>query len=502
MESFDLDTKLMQFGTGDDLSQNWCIKHSLTGVQAFGSNGSGKSSSLKTLAIKYLRAGYGFLILSAKSERATWEEYCQLAGRSSDFVRIGIDSPHRFDFMKYLSKSNTGAALTANLLNILKSVIQAGDDAKDGKSSDPFWVQSLSLLLYNSISLNQLAYGDVSVQRMYDIIQSAPHGGDDETGANASDDDAESAFNKAFEIVRTELAAQVNDWRDSWKQEEKLKFADKAVLEEEILKRFPKARPFKFVEQFFFQTFKTLSGKTKSIVLFSVSNFFFHLLQEPMYSLFCGGEVNITPDSCTNGAVILLDLPTEDFQDAGRSAQLLFKLIFMQQMRMRDITKNNRPVALWSDESQEFLLESDSSFQAVSRSKFIALVYITQNIHQYYSHLGGTKSVDRVKSFLGTMNTKIFFGNSCVSTNSYASELIGDEMFYDPSRTITIAEKFSQTDAVSLKIDRVVPNYKFIGLASGGSSNNCMVEAFIHVQGDRLFNGRNFKKIRFDQNYK
>ncbi|MXV16902.1 hypothetical protein [Hufsiella ginkgonis] len=82
-----------------------------------------------------------------------------------------------------------------------------------------------------------------------------------------------------------------------------------------------------------------------------------------------------------------------------------------------------------------------------------------------------------------------------------ASELIGDAMFYDPSRTLTIAEKFSQTDAVSLKVDRLIRPEQFTRLMTGGKSNGSIVEAYIHVQGDKLFGGRNFKKIRFNQNY-
>lgn len=504
MESFDLDAKLMQFGIGDDFFQNWCIKHSILGVQAFGSNGSGKSSSLRTLALKYLRSGYGFLILSVKSERKTWEEYCRLAGRSDDLVIIGTDSPqnHRFNFLQYLSACSGGGSLTSNLVNILKQIIRAGDEQESGKADDPFWQKSLDLLLHNTVSLCQLAYDTVDIQQMYDIVQSAPSGSGEDEGQTGMEDNPDSPFNKAFEIVRSGIAKEYQQWKKTWGKKQKRLYQDKGVLEKTILEKFPKARQFRFVEQFFFETFKTLSFKTKSIILLSLSSFLFSLLQEPIYSLFCSGKTTVTPEDALNGKIILLDIPTRYYHAAGRSAQLLFKLITELQWEKRNIEENNRPVCLWSDESSEFLLENDPKFQATARDCRVAIVYITQNVHQYYAAMSGTKSADRVASFLGTLNTKLFFSNSDVSTNKMASELIGDALFYDPSSTITIAEKFSQTDAINLKVDRLVRPEFFTRLKTGGISNNCIVEAYIHVQGDKLFNGWNYKKIRFNQNYK
>jgi hypothetical protein len=501
--SFDLNTKLMQFGTGEDLSQNYCIKHSLTGVQAFGSNGSGKSSSMKTIALKLLRAGYGFLVLSAKPERETWEEYCRLAGRSKDLVIISAkDKTYQFDFMRYLSQKSGGGEFTSNLLNILKAVIKAAGDNVAASSSDPFWSQSLDLLLNASISLCQLANnGRVSVQAMYDIVQSAPQEANEGTGRN-DDTDPNSPFNKAFESIRSQLAGDFQNWRDNWTDDEKIWFDGKEMREAAFLEKFPKAREFKFVEQFFFQTFQTLADKTRSIIMLSLSSFLFQLLQSPIYDLFCAGKVNVTPEDSLKGKIILLDIPSKKYFAAGRSAQLLFKYIWQLAVEDRDVRLNNRPACLWSDESAEFLMEHDAVFNSSCRSSLISVVYIAQNIHQYYAAMGGTKSVDRVKSFLGTLNTKLFFGNSCVSTNSYASELFGDTEIFDPSRTITYAEKFSQTDSVSIKVERHVRADKFIGLSSGGKDANFMVEAYIHVQGDKLFKGKNFKKIKFNQNYR
>ena len=503
MASFNLDTELMQFGEGDASSQkSWTIRQSVTGVQCFGANGSGKSSSMKTLALKDLRAGYGFLVLSVKPERETWREYCRLAGRSSDFITIGERSQHRFDFMAHLSQQSGGTALTSNLLHILTEVIKTMDEMEGAKSSDPFWDKSLRLLLHSTIALNQLADdGRVSIQGMYDLIQSAPQGSDDEEAMAKKEVDPEGAFGKAITRARAKVNVQYQAWKETWNEDKKNWFKDRSQLEAEFLNKVPDARRLKFVEQFFFETFKTLSFKTKSIILLSVSSFLFDLLQEPIYSLFCNGTT-VTPEDCLKGKVLVLDLPTKHYHRAGRSAQQLFKMIAQLEWEKRNVEKNPRPCALWIDESAEFLTDFDTSFQATSRSSKIALVYICQNMHQYLSALSGPKSADRVASFLAVMGTKLYFSNSDPSTNKTASELFGDGVFFDPARTITIAEKFSQTDSVSLKIDRLVRPEAFTKLACGGTENGCRVEAYIHVQGTPLFNGRNFKKIRFNQNYK
>ena len=97
------------------------------------------------------------------------------------------------------------------------------------------------------------------------------------------------------------------------------------------------------------------------------------------------------------------------------------------------------------------------------------------------------------------MGTKIFHANSDVETNKYASELIGDTTYIDPSSSVTTAKEFSQSETLSLKIDKLVRPEEFVSLATGGERNNLLTEAYIHVQGDPLFGRDNFKKVKFKQ---
>jgi len=73
------------------------------GTDIIGATGSGKSSgSGQTLALAYLRAGFGGLVLTAKPhERRIWESYFRANGRLADLRVFAADGPYRFTFLDY-----------------------------------------------------------------------------------------------------------------------------------------------------------------------------------------------------------------------------------------------------------------------------------------------------------------------------------------------------------------------------------------------------------------
>src|SRR5580704_14704659 len=79
------------------------IGHSVEGVLVTGATGSGKSSgSGRCLAMSYLAAGYGGLVLTAKSdERAQWEAYCRATGRLADLRVFSPTADLRFNVLDY-----------------------------------------------------------------------------------------------------------------------------------------------------------------------------------------------------------------------------------------------------------------------------------------------------------------------------------------------------------------------------------------------------------------
>ncbi|GAB3515816.1 type IV secretory system conjugative DNA transfer family protein [Emticicia fontis] len=495
MEQFDLDKPILEF-TGNS-SGYWRIRHACTGVAIFGNTGSGKTSgSGHLLAQKYLSHGFGGLVLCCKEdERNLWINYCRLAKRENDLMIIEPSGQYYMNLLQYeISKAKGNP--TDSIVEVLKTVIKAGEEKK-GKSDDPFWEEALDMLLYNTIDLCFLAYGEVSIQSLYDIVQSIPKPDD-------SDEDNEdgNAFNKAFQQARENVSSKAEVWFASLSLQETIRMKNAGVFEIEREKTVPEIRIYNFVEQFFNKGFKNLSDKTRSIIELTFNNFLFRFLREPIYSLFCNKESNFSPEDSLMGKILIINLPLKQYHKTGHMTQTLFKYIWQRAMEKRSIKQNSRPVFLWADEAQNFLHPMDTEFQATARSSRVATVYISQNLPNYNANMGGDKYRDKVSSFLSTLATKVFHSNTDLETNRYASDLIGEDYFEEYTTGHTIADKVSNTSGKSWKLRKIVRPEELIRLKTGGPNNNFFVEGYFHIQGDDVFIKENHIKMRFNQNYK
>jgi len=293
----------------------------------------------------------------------------------------------------------------------------------------------------------------------------------------------------------------MDDWFNGLPAQKQAALQNEVAFEVELLNELPEARLLKFLDQFFFDSFINLSEKTRSIIDFTFAGFLFRLLREPVYSLFCRDDSTVTPEDSLRGKIILINLPVKIYHKVGRDCQILFKYIWQRAMEKRSVAANARPLFLWADEAQNFLHEHDADYQATARSSRIATVYISQNLPNYYACMGGQKAEFRVKSFLGTLGTKIFHANADIETNKYASELFGDAYFEEESHSVTVSQNFGQTKSKSLKLERMVRAEEFVRLRTGGPLNSFRVEGYLHRQGDPLLKGLNHTKMLFNQNY-
>lgn len=481
-----LDTILMELeATG--ATARWTIRNAVEGVQIFGGIGSGKTSgSGRMLALKYLAAGFGGLVLTAKpDEKELWEKYCAIAGRSKDLLIVEPGRENYFNFLDYESHGSSGSAMTENIVQVLKTVINASEEQSGKSGQDPFWETALDMLIFNVIDLCKLARGRVSVQDMYDVVQSLPKGGKKTANNKVFDETYEAAARKVAELVEQWKATATDDFNSQQK------IIYDAVSE---------ARLLDFIDQFIF-SFTNLSEKTRSVIDFTFSGFLFRLLRDPVYSLFCKHASTFTPEDSLNGKIILINLPVKLYHKVGRDSQIMFKYIWQRAMEKRQVNDFSRPVFLWADEAQNFLHEHDADYQATARSSRIATVYISQNLPNYHACMGGDKSEYRVKSFLGTLNTKIFHANADIETNRYASELIGDKYYDDVSQTTSVSKDPTFSNTVTQKIERIVRPEQFPKLLTGGVSNRGLVVAYAHFQGSVIDNGANHMPAFFDQNF-
>lgn len=473
------------------------IRDSFEGIQIFGGIGSGKTSgSGKLIAQKYLAAGYGGLVHTAKvDEKAAWIKYCKDANRSDDLIIIEPGGKYFFNFLEYESQNKAGGiSITENIVQVLKTVIRASEEKSGGKSDDPFWETALDMLIFNTIDLCLLAFGKATIEQVYDIVMTAPKKG---TTQEQNDDTRffPGAFDKAFKNVKSKIEAL----EKSLSVSELEKMNDRVFYDRIIAEKVPESKALEIVHQFFFDHYKNLSEKTRSIIEFSFSGFLFRLMKEPVYSLFCSKPSTVTPEDSLKGKIILLNLPVKQYHKVGRDIQIMFKYIWQRAMERRNVEQNNRPVFLYADEAQHFLHEYDAEYQATARSSMIATVYISQNLPNYHANMGGTNSEYKVKSFLGTLATKIFHANADIETNRYASDLIGETYEKDIQTSATMAGEFSSSRSEALRLKKLVRPEEFVSLRTGGTKNSYVVYGYLHKQGNSIKNGHNYIEIAFDQ---
>ena len=108
MNSFDLDTTLIELH-GENGAGEWTVRDAVEGVQIFGGIGSGKTSgSGRMIALKYLKAGFGGLVLTVKpDEKEDWVGYARLAGREDDLIVV---EPNGKSVMRMVPSGNGGVA--------------------------------------------------------------------------------------------------------------------------------------------------------------------------------------------------------------------------------------------------------------------------------------------------------------------------------------------------------------------------------------------------------
>lgn len=481
----------------------WTIRNAVEGVQIFGGIGSGKTTgSGRMLALKYLSAGFGGLVLTVKpDEKDLWVDYCRMTNRLNDLIIVEPKGDRFFNFLHYESShSSDGRAETENIVEVLKTVIRASEEKSTGKSDDPFWESAMDILMFHVIDLCKLAYGFISIDDMYDIMQTLPRKPHSIESEKVDDEPKPpNAFERAFEAARQILntkSAQL--WIN---HPEKLEGKNEEERQVVYKKEIPEVRLMHSLDQFFQETYFNLAEKTRSIIEFSFSGFLFKLKRDPVYSLFCNSPSNFTPEASRQGKIILLNLPVKSFNKVGRDIQIMFKYIWQRAMERRIPNALDRTVFLWADEAQNFLHEHDSDYQATARSSRIATVYITQNLPNYLANMGGLKADHRVHGFLGTLNTKIFHANADTHTNSYASELFGESFFEERSYSSGIAQKdFSSSTSTNMRADKSVRAELFVRLKTGAAHNDYLVEGYVHCHGNLL--KKSYIKIAFDQNFK
>jgi hypothetical protein len=163
-DKWDLRETIFSFSKNDLFT----LADSVEGILVTGATGAGKSSgSGKLIAESYLAAGYGGLVLTAKSdERDLWINYCRNMGRIGDLVVFSPKNNFRFNFLDFeLKRKGEGAGLTDNLVNLFSEVLQIAErqSGQGGREDEGYWKRANRQLCRNAVDLLVLATGNISI---------------------------------------------------------------------------------------------------------------------------------------------------------------------------------------------------------------------------------------------------------------------------------------------------------------------------------------------------
>lgn len=476
----------------------WTIDDAMKGISIMGGTGSGKTSaSGKTLALNYLKEGWGGLVLCAKTDEADlWKNYCKQAGRENDLIIFGKGSKHGdgseivFNPVDYeLKRIGEGAGETTNITNIFMNVYRMGNRiASEGDTKEErYWDTALKRCLNRTIELLKLSGEDLSYKNMVQIIadgQDMPeHELKDALNLVDEKQDLDKVQNYCIKCIakaykgESSYHSEIDEWVNSMA----------------------------LVNDYFTKSFPNMGSRTKSVVVESFMGLAEPFLSGLLYRHF-SGATNIFPEwTYEQNKIIVLNFPIKEFLEAGIIAQCVFKLMFQQCIERRDVRKYPNPVFLWADEAQFFINPYDQIFLTTARSSRTSTVFLSQNISNYFAVMGsGGDARARVDSLMGNLSTKIFHANSDAETNEYASRLIGHEIaklanvgIQQPHMSIATV----QTESLSNQYLPQIQPREFTVLKSGGEFNDYEVQAIMTVSGRQWSNGKNFMKVCFEQNF-
>jgi hypothetical protein len=375
--------------------ETWTLNDVTQGTLILGATGSGKTScSGRTIAKAFLAKQFGGLILTTKpGEGKEWTLFCKGMGREADVRWIRFDGLLRLNLLAYeTQRPGAGAQLTENLIGFFRMLISVLGNRHGQRTNEGFWQSAGNQLLRNLLDVFLIAQAPLSLDRLAEFVAAAPT-------KHLDDEDAWRDVPLFGEII---AAAEENSTKPG----------DRRVVEK--------------AKAYWLTDFPRLAPETRSCITFGFNAMLDVLRSRHIHELLCT-ETTITPESIFNGNIIIVDLPVKDFGDAGVLVQCAIKYLFQRSVERReDLGDQTRPTFMLIDEAQNFFTEYDAVFQQTARSARVATVLLSQNINNFYAHLGGDQNARYLfDSLAGNLNTRIFHANGDNLTNEWASKMFG-----------------------------------------------------------------------------
>lgn len=443
--------------------ETWTLNDVTQGTLILGATGSGKTScSGRTIAHAFLAKKFGGLILTTKpGEAKEWITFCNGMDREADVRWVRDDGPLRLNLLAYeTQRQGAGSQLTENLIGFFRVLISVLGSRHGQHTNEGFWQNAGNQLLRNLLDVFLVAQAPLSLDRFAEFVAAAP-------AKELADEEAWRDIPLFGEIL---TAAENNGTKPG----------DRRIVD--------KAKTYWLVD------YPRLAPETRSCITFGFNAMLDTLRSRHIYELLCG-ETTVTPETILNGGIVIIDLPVKEFGDAGVLVQCAFKYLFQRAVERRQwLGDQTRPCFMFIDEAQNFFTEYDTVFQQTARSSRVATVLLSQNVNNFYAHLGGDQNARYLfDSLAGNLNTRIFHANGDNLTNEWASKMFGtwDRPVHSASTTPRHALTLNPFEdvtpdvghGVSTRREPLVPPEDFAKLQSSNARNEYLSEAFVYRVG-------------------
>jgi hypothetical protein len=406
------------------------------------------------------RRDMGGLVLVAKAEETdNWIRIAAELGRKDDLIIFNADSGHCFDPLYYeWNRPGRGKGDLEAIIDLFSTLISIGKhDA--GHGHDPFWERGNEQLMRNCIKLLDLAGEPISIATIDRVIKSLP---------SRPGEYEEEAWQK--ESYCATLIERIRGRKETLTEEQ---WSD-----------------LDFASQYVFRKWPAFDERPRSSLEMTWSGMADKFLFNPFNRLFCCGQCTFLPEMTTHqNKIVVVDFPMLEYgHETGRLINVLIKLIFQRAWLRRKISESPNPVFLWQDEFQYFVTRRDNFFQQTCRGSRVAVVCLTQNLHNLSEELGEQQPGSKTKSFAGNLALKIAHQQNEPDTATFMAEQIGKEFRYLESFNASGGQTSEHSHAsvgASQQLHYILEPTEFSRLLKP-DSDNPLSEAVVY-QGGKTF---------------
>lgn len=466
--SFNLDATLTQLGEHDHFTH----RDAMQGNIVFGGVGSGKSSgSGATFLRSYMAHNYGMCCLTVKPEETEeLETIAKQQGRGDDVIKISPSSGAWHD--PFLTESTRGiGSETQTIVKLYTRLVEIANGKQS--SSDSYWNNAEQTLLTAAVIALKCCDENISIENIYKFIITAP----------TSQKELRSSEFKENSYCYSILERAV----------ENVDKLDGQAVPIHI-------RDFNFAWLYWSKDFPNLAEKTRSIVVSSLTSTASQFLTGSLRTVFTENSSGkpCPPELARQGKIIIVDMSVKVYEDVGIMANSLYKLLFQKAMERIPLKVSGVAVALYADEFQHFVNDYDNLFLQTSRSAGVSVFFLTQSINNLITKYGDQGEA-KAYNLLGLIGNKFAHKNTCVKTNKYFSDLIGEDWQMQSSSSVNMGEDEERiTSSMSEQKRYFCEPTRFSELLSGGLENSLIVEAIAH-NGRTWSNGEKFLNCYFKQ---